>query len=321
MREYRLREDLQRTVIDGFALPLGFVPARSRTVAAPAVGYTVDYTTGEDDEPDTYAFYAVVSHDRLAPILHRALEMLPDEVHGILEIGSRDAYRSVDVYMGRRAIGREEFLESWEFFEPFILEDGSVGCGANSDDPFVEVFVDQWKGLSLHVPLGMREEVEELFAGFGLREVLETWPMGTAEDVSESLRVRSVLAIGDEFDPDVDEMVLQLRQAWNLELNVDPEANVDDSGRALGSTLWHAMVLVQSAKKPRVDGYASIWATASSLAEMEMIIDQVLEDAPQWRYEDIYTIDRVAFDERPDELADLAPRRDRSEVHLVEFET
>jgi hypothetical protein len=35
---------------------------------------------------------------------------------------------------------------------------------------------------------------------------------------------------------------------------------------------------------------------------------------------EVYTIDRVAFDERPDELADLPPRREKSEVHLVSFE-
>jgi hypothetical protein len=33
-----------------------------------------------------------------------------------------------------------------------------------------------------------------------------------------------------------------------------------------------------------------------------------------------YSADRVAFDERPDELADLPPRRNRSEIHSFRIE-
>ena len=76
MRDFRLRSDLQRAKIDGFALPLGIEPgsehARGR---APAQGYTVAYTPGQDDEPDTYAYHVVVSHERLRPILHKAFEL------------------------------------------------------------------------------------------------------------------------------------------------------------------------------------------------------------------------------------------------------
>jgi len=35
---------------------------------------------------------------------------------------------------------------------------------------------------------------------------------------------------------------------------------------------------------------------------------------------EIYTLDRVAFDERPDELADLRPNQRQSKVHLVRIE-
>jgi hypothetical protein len=53
---------------------------------------------------------------------------------------------------------------------------------------------------------------------------------------------------------------------------------------------------------------------------MEELIDEALDDYPQWRFETIYTIDRVAHDERPDELADLPPRRDQPAVHLVRID-
>ena len=42
--------------------------------------------------------------------------------------------------------------------------------------------------------------------------------------------------------------------------------------------------------------------------------------AAGWLLEEYYTIDRVAFDERPDELANLAPRRSEAAVHLLTFD-
>ena len=47
MREFRLRTDLQRTVLDGFALPLGISPLPGQ-MKPPQQGYTVAYVSGED---------------------------------------------------------------------------------------------------------------------------------------------------------------------------------------------------------------------------------------------------------------------------------
>lgn len=155
--------------------------------------------------------------------------------------------------------------------------------------------------------------------------------------------MRPVLDLDDAYAPDVDEILLNLRHDWKLELNIDPESNVDEGGRSLGSTLWHAVVIVDSAEPnpgirksragaaasssaggPENNGqqgaYASIWATATSMAEMERLISSALDDHPDWSFGEIYTIDRVAFDERPDELADLPPNRRRAQVHLVTIE-
>ncbi len=104
MRPYRLRPDLERTVIGGFALPLGFLPDDAALLAAPTPGYTVAYTPGDDDEPDSSSVYAVTSHERVPALVDRFLGLLPEEVYGILEIGSRDAYRSVDVFMAPEPI-------------------------------------------------------------------------------------------------------------------------------------------------------------------------------------------------------------------------
>ena len=50
-------------------------------------------------------------------------------------------------------------------------------------------------------------------------------------------------------------------------------------------------------------------------------VNTTLETKPEWRFADVYTIDRIAFDERPPELTDLSPRRSQTETHLVEFDT
>jgi hypothetical protein len=113
---------------------------------------------------------------------------------------------------------------------------------------------------------------------------------------------------------------------------------VDDGGRSLGTTLWHAVVIVEEAtpngeatsdgrstrsrsrNDPPRGAYASIWATARSLSEMERLIEEALEEHPQWSFGEIYTVDRVAFDERPDQLGDLRPGRREAQIHLVTFE-
>ncbi|MHC4416775.1 MAG: hypothetical protein ACYS0G_16010 [Planctomycetota bacterium] len=318
MEAYRLRTDLERAVIDGFALPLGIKPG---AISAPTPGYTVAYTTGRDEEPDTYSFYVAVSHERVAPILHRAFDLLPPHVYGIVEISSRDAYRSVDVFVGEELIGIHQFLRTWRSCERILLEDGSIAAGANSDDPYVEVFVDQWKGLSIIVPPAMRDDVELFLRELGLEEVPQTWPTDADGRGLADSEVRPVIAPVNGGAPDIDDLLQQLRDDWQLELNVDPETNVDEAGRELGLTLWHALVGVEdSSGDPEQGADVSVWATAGSLNDMEHLIDDALTRYQRWRLGEIWMIDRVAYDERPDELSDLPPRRDHAEVHLVQIE-
>jgi hypothetical protein len=321
MEPFRLRTYLQRAVIDGFALPLGISPGE---IKVPTPGYTVSYTSGSDDEPDTYSFYVAVSHEHVAPIARRAMELLPESVFGIVEISSRDAYRPIDVYIGQEEIPFRRFLTTWRQCEPILLEDASLAAGANSESPFVELFLDQWKGLSIIVPLSMRDDVESILGGFALEEVGQTWPIGADNPALEHSQIRPVLADAHAGAPDIDDVLMFLRRAWRLELNVDPDTNVDDGGRALGMTLWHAVVGVEGtgAGAAEAGDFAdlSIWATAGSLKELEVLINDVLKVGEQWESAEVYSTDRVAFDERPEALADLSPRRDRAEVHLVSVE-
>lgn len=364
----KLRSDLERISIDGFALALGIAPPAQK-LRPPQQGYTVSFVAAQDDEPDTYSFHIVASHERLAGILERVFELLPDEVFAIVEIGSRDAYRATDTYISDEPISREQFLQTWHDFAPFLLEDSCIAAGANSEEPFVEVFLDQWKGLVIHVPPDMRDEVETMLQELGLDEVQQTWPDRddfaqpeadiSPADLAEKFAaldesalangndegVRQVLDLSDPNAPDVDELLLDLRHVWKLALNIDPDMNVDESGRDLGSTLWHAIVImdrvpgdgagngaatsdqnVAPKATPQPDmptplgGYASIWATAASINQMEQMIRDALEKYADWAVGEIYTIDRVAFDERPEELAHLTPNRREPQVHLVSVE-
>ena len=66
--------------------------------------------------------------------------------------------------------------------------------------------------------------------------------------------------------------------------------------------------------------YIGIWATARSLEEVEDLVESAVEGSGEWVLDRLYSIERVAYDERPDDLADLPPRRDRSEVHSINID-
>ena len=314
MRNYKLRTDLKRAVIGTFALPLGIEPLN---LPAPTQGYTLEFTEGEDGEPDGWSFHVVASHDRMAGLVREAFGLLPEEVTPIAEVGSRDAYRSMDVFIAQQPLPFEHFLETWEAFEPVILEDASIGVGANAEDPFVEVFLDSWKGLLIHVPDDMKGQVERMLRRHSLREVEHTWPEDLDEQEMPS-QVREVLQIEDEESPDLDEVLLQMRERWDLQLDVDPTGNVDDAGRELGNTLWYGIALCRPASHMEQGGaYVTMWVTAGSVAEVEQLAAERLEHEGRWSFQNFYTLDRVAFDERPEELGDLPMRNRPAGVHLV----
>jgi hypothetical protein len=197
-----------------------------------------------------------------------------------------------------------------------------MGAGAQSDEPYMEVFLDSWKGIDIQVPVGMREDIERILDRHGLAEVAVTWPPEVDERPEPPLNVREILVLDDEECPDLDEILFQLREAWGLELDADPEDNLDEAGRYLGRTLWHVVAVVESADEdhPRA-GYALAWITAGSLGEVQRMVESRLELQDEWRFHgQWYSADRVAYDERPDSLQSLSPRRTRSEVHEFRIE-
>lgn len=320
MRTFQLRNDLQRHSLSGFQLPLGLEPTEA---IAPRQGYTVDFVEGDEDVPDTYRYAIACSFEKIAPLLRDLFELLPDEVYPLVEASSKDAYRAVDIFGARETTLFDDFLETWAEYEQVILEDGAIGAGAQSDEPYMEVFVDSWKVVAVQVLEEQRDDVERILARHDIELVEHTWPPEVAERPDPPLTVREILVVEDEDSPDIDEILFQLREAWGLELEVDPEDNVDDAGRRLGRTLWHAIAVVRSPdeEEPPRAAYVLSWATAASLGELQRMIQARLENQDEWVFDgQWYALDRVAYDERPDALADLAPRRLRSEIHLFAIE-
>jgi hypothetical protein len=319
MRTFALRNDLERRAVGRFKLPLGLEP---QGLPEPTEGYTLEFVEADEHAPDTFRFYAVASFERVGPLLEDLLELLPDEVFPIVEAGSKDAFRTTDTFTARDPVAFDDFLDDWRAYREVILEDGSIGAGAQADEPFMEVFVDSWKGVEVQVPADLREAVEQVMGRHGLEEVAETWPSEVDERPEPPLTVREILVLEDEECPDLDEVLYQLREAWGLELDVDPEDNVDEAGRYLGRTLWHVVAVVESADEdqPRA-GYALSWLTAGSLGEAQRMVESRIELQDEWRFQgQWYSCDRVAYDERPDSLASLAPRRSRSELHEFRIE-
>ena len=316
MRSYTIRTDLTRCEADGFALPLGL---EASGLPRPAQGYTLEYTPSEDElAEDAYSFNVVVSHELVRAVLHAAFSLLPDEVFPLIEVSSRDAYRSTDLFATGDMVNKRDFLEIWAAYEPFLLEDTTIGAGASGDDPPIEVFLDGWKGVAIQVPVTQRDRIETMLIGLGLREVPETWPEDIERGVLSNYRVRDVLQIVDDHSPDLDELLLLMRESWGLSLDVDRDENIDEGGRALGYTLWHSMIVVEPADGSEYHGaYISIWSTAISLGQVEELIADTLAGMPEWIFQSIYSTDRVAFDDRPEELSDLPPRRAAVAVHQV----
>jgi hypothetical protein len=302
----------------GFLLPLG---VEAFGLPKPTEGYTLEYNALEQEGADSYSFHVVASHEHVRTVLHAALMLLPFEVYPIVEVGSRDAYRSIDVFSATGAINKRDFLEIWAEFEGFLLEDATIGAGVSADDPPMEVFLDAWKGISIHVPVHARETVETMLIGLGLHEVPETWPSEIEREVVQASQVRDILELVDDQSPDLDELLLQMRESWGLALDVDRDANIDEGGRQLGYTLWHAIIVVEPEDGTEQRGaYISIWSTAISIGQVEEMVADTLAGMPEWTFQSIYSIDRVAFDERPDELGDLPPRRASAAVHQVNID-
>lgn len=196
--------------------------------------------SGEWEEwPDRYVFDILVPATRIESLCRALFAILPGRVYPILDFLGQDEWREVDPYVSYELIGLDRFLEALRRFRGFFFEDGLVGFGAMSEEPFMYVFIDEHKVVTVRVQSDMKERVEGVLAAFDLEEVDE---LTSADSVTHEHR--AVLDTPDDRRDllNAEEIVEALRDDWRMVLNIDPESNVDEEGNDLGTTGWRCIL-------------------------------------------------------------------------------
>ncbi|MEO1128219.1 MAG: hypothetical protein AAFX05_00760 [Planctomycetota bacterium] len=274
MHRVEVDSSLQRREIDGFAFPLGVSPVEDFD---PTPGFVEQFEASDGAEPflsgpesedweewpDRFMFDILISAERLPTLARMLFSLLPTRVYPILDVLGHDAYREIDPYIAYELVGVERIIEGMLDFGPWLYEDGLVGFGAMSMDPFVYVFIDEHKIATVRVQLDLKEKLERLLAAFDLDAVQEIHGADAVEHEHRSVIPTS----GDSLVPE--EIVERLRNVWMLQLNVAGDSNLDDDGVELGITAWRCVVrCMPEGGPPR---YALVWLTASNLDEAEQL--------------------------------------------------
>lgn len=244
--------------MSGFAFPLGVYPVDA---IEPKSGYTTAFEPADDGSdptssgaaesggsgsggeweewPDRYVFDILVPAGRVEPLCRSLLSLLPGRIYPILDFLGQDEWREVDPYVSYDLLGMDRFMDTLRRFRGFFYEDGLVGFGAMSEEPFLYVFVDEHKVVTVRAEAQLKEKVEKVLAAFDL-ELLDE--LSSADSVTHEHR--SVLEAPNDR-PDLfvgDEIVELLRDEWRLVLNIDPESNIDEDGKDLGVTGWRCIL-------------------------------------------------------------------------------
>lgn len=261
--------ELTRHRVGEMTFPLGAYPVEDMI---PLQGYSVEFEASDGDNegeweewPDRYVLDIVITAERVEALVRHLLTLLPGRVYPILDILGRDAYREVDPYVSYELLGVDRLTDAVRRFRAFFFEDGLVGFGAMSDDPFMYLFVDEHKIVTLRCTVDDRDRVEKVLKAFDLEEIEE--PAGADAAVHEH---RSVLVASPEEEDvlDFEEIVELIRDEWQLILNVDSDSNVDDEGRELGITPWRLLARADYEEEPLVR-YVEILLRAGCLREAE----------------------------------------------------
>ncbi|MBL8991037.1 MAG: hypothetical protein JNJ48_05600 [Phycisphaerae bacterium] len=281
MPRCRVDTSIERKVVDGFDFPLGVYPIEP---LQPREGYTVAFESADggaedpdeqtsqwEEWPDRYVWDIVVKASRVESLVRSFMALLPGRIYPILDVLGSDAYREIDPYIADEPIGQERLLDALRRFRAWFYEDGLVGFGAMSDEPFYYIFVDEHKIVTVRAETSLKERIEKLLAAFDLQEVESL--SGADAAVHEH---RGVLDAPDDR-PDLltsDEIVEHLRDEWGLSLNVDGDRNVDEAGNDLGMTGWRCLVRRFPPDSPPL--YAEVFLAAECLnAACELAADAV----------------------------------------------
>jgi len=324
MRRLLLDDKIERVVIDGFTFALGVYPTEPMEPLAgyteqfePADGATDTEATNSSEQweqwPDRFVYDIAISANRLPALCRGLFSLLPGRVFPILDVLGTDAYREIDPYLAYDRVGIEKFLEGLREFGPWLLEDGLVGFGAMSTDPFFYVFIDEHKLITVRTHADLKSRVEKQLAAFDLSAVREIRGADAAEHEHRSvLRLKPVSKVIS-----ADEIVERLRDQWVLQLNVDPRTNVDAEGNDLGITGWQCVARC-SMEGDESDSYAELLLTADSLEHAERMAEEAISSqAPKqsdWANVEIVRSDRVS----PDQFAQWVGKKEVNKKSVCE---
>lgn len=323
---------LTRRETDGFAFPLGTYPTEPAPIKP---GYTVQFEAADGSDPvsdpggfagpnfveeleewpDRYVFDINISHSRVRALCRALFALLPARFYPILDVLGHDAFREIDPYIAYDLVGAEKFIDAIRAYEPFFFEDGLVGFGAMSVDPFFYVFLDEHKIVTVRVIPEMKDRIERLLAAFDL---LPTEELACVDAAAHEHRG---VIIAPDSTPEAltpDEVIERLRDAWGLLLNVDTGTNVDADGRELGITAWQCIARCSPEDEAAPDAYAEVLLSAGSLQQaeelaMEAVSDVTRQPPAKWAELDIIRSDRIT----PEQLADWLAARPAPDAGVV----
>jgi hypothetical protein len=306
---------LQRTTVGEFAFPLGVYPVETME-PMPGLYTQFEHADGADsflsgstpdafedweEWPDRMMFDAMVSSERIPALMRMLMTLLPARVFPILDVLGVDAFREIDPYIAYDPVGLDKMIEGVRMFGPWLFEDGLVGFGAMSVDPFVYVFLDEHKIATVRVQLDMQERVEKIMEAFGLQSVPE---IRGADAVAHEHRSALYAPPEREDLVTAEEIVEQLRRQWLLQLNIPTDSNVDDDGNELGITAWRCVVRCLDDPEG-LDTYAEVFLAADSLDTAESLATEAIAAEPPneegWIEIDPTNLDRVL----PEEFAKM----------------
>lgn len=292
---------IRRVVIGNFQFPLGVYPVEDMT---PTAGYSMAFeqadggADGEWEEwPDRYAYDIVLSAERLPTLVRTLLSLFEGRVYPILDVLGQDAFREIDPFISYELVGADRVFDAIREYADYFYEDGMCGFGAMSEEPFLYMFVDEHKIVTVRAEVSLKERVERVLHAFDLEQTEEV--AGADASAHEH---RAVLKVKNEDETlfSSEEVVERLKDSWRLLLNVDPDTNIDDEGKDLGTTHWRAIVRCDLPDTP--PRYAEVLLDANNLRHAEEVAFDALEDIAtkeetHWEDAGVLTLDRVGSEQ------------------------
>lgn len=310
---------IRRVVIGNFQFPLGVYPVEDLT---PAPGYSMAFeqadggSEGEWEEwPDRYAYDIVISAERLPTLVRSLMSLFDGRVYPILDVLGQDAFREIDPFISYELVGPDLVFDAIREYGDYFFEDGMCGFGAMSEEPFLYMFVDEHKILTVRAEVSLKERVERVLHAFDLEQTEE---VAGADAAAHEHRAVLKVKSEDERLLSSEEVVEQLKDSWRLLLNVDPDTNLDDEGKDVGPTHWRAIVRCALPDAP--PRYAEVLFDANNLRHAEEVAFDALEDMStkeemHWDDAGVLTLDRVAAEQFKQVLANAGVTPESLESH------